>query len=71
VIKSSKPARKPSVELRPSRIRRDPPALPARLDKAALPDLEERETWLVVVGVILFGLAFMIITIGFSDITSR
>jgi hypothetical protein len=70
VIKSSKPARKP-VELRPSRIRRDPPPPAVRADKASLPDLEERETWLVVVGVILFGLAFMIITIGFSDITSH
>ncbi len=58
------------VELRPSRIRRDPaPAAKPGADRA-YSDPSEWETWVVVVGVALFGLAIATIVIGFSHITS-
>ena len=53
-----------------SRIRRDPPPEAAK-PKALKAYPTEREMMTVVVGVILFGIAIMIITLGFSDITSR
>ena len=65
---------KKTVELpaavRPSRIRRDPPA-PAAQKKAVRPYPTEREVWIVAVGVVLFALAISIITFGFSQITSH
>ncbi|HVM38681.1 MAG TPA: hypothetical protein VM265_09890 [Sphingomicrobium sp.] len=63
---------KPTVELRPSRIRRDPVPLakPAEAAKNYW-DPSEWETWTVVVGVLFFGLAISIIVIGFSEFTSR
>jgi hypothetical protein len=60
----------PSAEPRVSRIRRDPPPEAAK-PKALNPYPTEREVRTVIVGVILFGIAIMIITLGFSDITSR
>ncbi len=64
----SKVAKK-SVELKPSRIRRDPvpAASPVRPDKLRHWDPSERETWIVAAGVVLFGVATAIIIIGFSD----
>ena len=65
---------KQTVELRQSRIRRDPPA---RVEKPAAPrnqlrwDPSERETWIVVIGIILFAAAIFAVTLGISDITSR
>ena len=64
--------RKTTVELRASRIRRDPvraedPAGPA---KKAYWDPSEWETWVVVVGVVLFALALSALVIGVSEITN-
>mgnify|MGYP000630873040 CR=1 FL=1 len=65
--------RKKTVEMdpsaRPSRIRRDPP-LAAPTEKALQPFSTEREARIVVIGVLLFALAFFILSIGISDITS-
>lgn len=66
--KTFKPNR-PTVELRQSRIRRDPPPAPAA-KLTVLPDTSERETWTVVLGVFLFALAIMIIIIAASDYTA-
>ena len=72
MIKSSKPG-KQSVELKPSRIRRDPVAI----GKAAEPTTvtsywhtTEGEAWIVGIGVVLFALAVAVITIGFSNFTA-
>ena len=69
--KAWKPS-KETVELRPSRIRRDPVPIerPAAASKVAW-DPSEWESWVVGVGVVLFALAIAVITIGFSEITSR
>jgi hypothetical protein len=61
VRKPWKPA-KPTVELRPSRIRRDPP----QVAKTVKPVSAEHETWFGVLGVTLFALAITSIIIGFS-----
>ena len=68
----SKPAKK-AVELKPSKIRRDP----VRTDPAAGPtgkawfDSSEWEAWIVVVGVVLFALALTALSIGISEVTSH
>lgn len=64
---------KKTVELRPSRIRREPVpiARPAEADRKAYWDPSEWETWQVVVGVLLFGLAISVIIVGISEFTSR
>ena len=59
---------KKTVELAPSRIRRDPP--PTAAEKTFLPDMRGRETWMVVVGVFVFALAIAILTFRISDLTS-
>ena len=60
-----------TVELRPSRIRRQTPAAAtAKPDKLRTPS-GERDTRTVVIGVFLFALAFVIILVGFSDFTSK
>ena len=63
---------KPTVELKASRIRRDPVPLarPADPAKKVYWDPSEWETWMVVVGVVLFALAISALTIGVSEITS-
>lgn len=63
---------KPTVELRASRIRRDPVpiATPGDRPKKVYWDPSEWETWMVVVGVVLFALAISALTIGISEITS-
>ena len=62
--------RRPTVAPRPSRIRRDPPPV-VRPAKPPRPYPTEREVAVVVIGVILFALAFFVLTFGFSDITSH
>jgi len=59
-----------ATEVRPSRIRRDPPAPPAP-KREVRPYPTEREIWIVAIGVILFALAISMITFGFSLITSH
>jgi hypothetical protein len=68
VIKQSKIRRRP-VELRPSRIRREPPA-PARIQKQVNAYPTEREVWVVVIGVILFGIAITALAFDISYMTS-
>lgn len=63
-----KPDRK-TVELRPSRIRREPPPAPEK-PKALNAYPTEQEAWTVALGVILFGVAITIITLGISDMLS-
>ena len=60
-----------TVELRPSRIRRDPPP-PAPVAKPSALNAypTERETWTVIIGVLMFAIAITIIIIGFSDYTA-
>ncbi len=54
---------------RPSRIRRDPPVRVVERPVTAYPS--ERESLIVIVGVILFAVAISIITFGISQITSN
>ena len=73
-MSSQKPLRKSSVGLaadapRPSRIRRDPPPPDKPKSLRAYPTTE-KETWIVVIGVLLFGIAITIITLGLSDFTN-
>ena len=70
--KPFKPA-KSTVELRPSRIRRDPVRVAEndRLAKDAWWESREWEIRLAVMGVIMFALALFFITIGSSEITSH
>lgn len=58
-----------TVELRPSRIRREPPPPPAA-PKALNPHPTEGETWTVATGVLLFAIAITIIILAVSDYTS-
>lgn len=63
-------AGKQSVDLkapavRVSRIRRDPPPVVKEVDPA---DLEEREAWAVVIGVISFALALAVIIVGLGGV---
>jgi len=69
VINPSKPRRQ-TVELRPSRIRREP-APAEKVTKSVQPYPTEREIWVVVIGVILFAIAIAIVTFGVSDITAK
>lgn len=62
--------RRATVELRPSRIRRDPPAAPTE-KRAVNPYPTEREIWIVVLGVVLFALAITALTFGISDVTAK
>ena len=65
-------AEKKTVELQPSRIRRDPVRVDVPTGPAAKAqfDPRERETWVVVIGVVLFAVALTIIIFGFSDVTN-
>lgn len=72
MIKGSKIRRQP-VQLRPSRIRRDPPARAGAAvvtGKKTYWDPRSSETWVVVTGVVLFAIALFIITFGISDFMS-
>ncbi|HEX6219230.1 MAG TPA: hypothetical protein VFZ35_08160 [Sphingomicrobium sp.] len=55
-------------EPRPSRIRRDPPP-PEKPRQLRTYGSSEREQWIVVIGVILFALAIVVITLGVSEYT--
>lgn len=73
-MNSQKSSLKDSVDLarqaaRPSRIRREPPPMEKPKSLRAYPTTE-RETWIVVIGVLLFGIAITIITLGISDFTN-
>lgn len=60
---------RPAEEQGSSRIRRDPVPL-APQPKALNAYPTERETWTVVIGVILFAIAITIIIIGVSEYTA-
>lgn len=70
MIKRSKPARQ-TVELRPSRIRRDPARVPnnANVQKAAATVSEEREIWGGVAGIVVFAILITIAIVGISFAT--
>jgi len=51
---------------RPSRIRRDPPPV---VKEIAVPDPDERDARMVVIGIVTFALALFVIAIGFSSVT--
>ncbi|HET7709840.1 MAG TPA: hypothetical protein VFK50_09965 [Sphingomicrobium sp.] len=53
---------------RPSRIRRDPPPPEKPKSLRAYPTTE-RESWVVVIGVLLFALAIFVISLGVSEYT--
>ena len=65
-----KPGKKP-VDIRASRIRLEPPPPPKAEGTRAYWDPSEWESWVVVVGVVLFALALSVISIGFGAITSK
>jgi hypothetical protein len=67
----SKDFRKKSVELAPSRIRRDPVRAPGPDAAKNYWDPAQWETWVVVAGVVLFALALTFLSVGFSEITSH
>ena len=52
-----------AAPVRGSRIRRDPPA---PMKKVEIKDPEERDTQMVVIGVIGFAVAIFIVVLGFS-----
>lgn len=65
--KKSKPG-KTTVELQPSRIRRDPAqaAKSADADKSLQLRTGEREIWLAILGIVLFALAINALVLGIS-----
>lgn len=63
--------RKPTVELRPSRIRRDPRLIQPIEEKKVAPLSHEQEIWLGVTGIVLFAMAIAVATAGFSLVTGR
>lgn len=64
---------KKTVELKPSKIRRDP----VRTNAADGPtgkawfNASEWESWIVVAGVVLFALALTALSIGIGEVTSH
>ena len=58
---------RPTVELRVSKIRRDPPPPPRSERQSVLPDSEIDETWVVVIGILAFALAITILIFSASD----
>ena len=68
----SKPSKKPTVELKPSRIRRDP-VRPEPIGPAAKAwwSSSEGETWIVVIGVVRFALAITALSFGIGEVTSH
>lgn len=63
-LKTGKQSVKLVAPVRASRIRRDPPRV---VKKVVIKDPEERDTQMVVIGVVGFALALLIITIGLSS----
>ena len=68
VIGQSKPKRA-TVELRPSRIRRDPVLLQSAVEPKPLSP--EREAWATAAGVVLFAFAAAALAVGFGEITGH
>lgn len=62
-LKSGKQSVKLGAPVRGSRIRRDPPPV---VKKTIVREPEDRDTQVVVTGVIAFALAIVIVTFGFS-----
>ena len=54
------------VELRPSKIRRDPPPRPIDKQTALPTDDLHNETWAVVVGIVAFALAISVLVFSVS-----
>ncbi|MFL6829297.1 MAG: thermonuclease family protein [Sphingomicrobium sp.] len=67
MIKPSKPRRQ-TVELRPSRIRRDPVRLKSPVEPK--PESPEREAWSTVAGVTALAVAGTILVVGFGVATA-
>ena len=61
--------RKQTVELRPSRIRRDPVPIAQTVVKKAPRMTREQEMWLAITGIVLFAMAIAVVTLGFSALT--
>jgi micrococcal nuclease len=61
--------RKQTVELRPSRIRRDPVPIAQTVVKKAPRLSREQEIWLAITGIVLFAMAIAVVTLGFSALT--
>ena len=66
------PTVKQSVNLaatagRPSRIRREPPPRPAPVKAKADVDPDERDAWMVILGVLSFALAIAVVAFVFSS----
>ena len=59
--------KRPTIELTPSRIRRDP----AREEKKIEARSQERDIWLGVTGITIFAAAIATLTVGFSVITGK
>jgi hypothetical protein len=63
--------KRPTVELQPSKIRREPPPETRTAKLTVLPEDEsDREAWTVVIGVVLFALAITLIIFCVSSYTS-
>ena len=73
VSKLSKKTVELKPEPRPSRIRREPVPANATLlpEKIARLDPAQRETWIVVIGVVLFAIALTALSIGIGEVTSH
>lgn len=54
-----------STAVRGSKIRRDPPP---PVKKVSAADIEERDAWTVVIGIVTFALALVVIVIGVSNV---
>jgi endonuclease YncB( thermonuclease family) len=65
VSKHWKPGRQ-TVELRPSRIRREP----VRIEPKVEPQSREREVWGAVAGVVLLAITCTALAVGFSTVTN-
>ena len=63
-LKTAKHSVKLGAPVRGSRIRRDPPPVAKKVE---VRDPEERDTQMVVMGVVVFALAILFIMIGFSS----
>ena len=69
----AQPLKKQTVELKASRIRRDPvrsAATESPTGKAWF-NSSEWESWVVVIGVVLFALALTALSIGVGEVTSH
>ena len=63
-LKTAKQSVKLGAPVRASRIRRDPPPIQKKIIER---DPDERDTRVVVIGVVVFALAIFILTVAFSS----